>query len=136
MIEVCDMRYSRQRESIYQTVLQSAEHPTADMVYSALRSDYPKLSLGTVYRNLNQLADAGRLKKIPMPDGSCRFDKTVRSHSHIVCERCGQVADVMLPALTALSESIERETAYTLSSYDVVMRGLCKHCRESGNTIV
>ena len=106
------------------------------MVYQSLHGANPRLSLGTVYRNLNQLADAGRLKKIPLPDGSCRFDKTVKSHSHIVCEHCGQVADVTLPALTALSESIERETAYTLSSYDVVMRGLCKHCHESGNTIV
>lgn len=128
------MRYSHQRESIFHAVLDSYEHPTADMVYQTLRGENPKLSLGTVYRNLNQLADAGRLKKIPMPDGSCRFDRVVKSHSHIVCERCGQVADVLLPQLTELSESIERETAYTLSSYDVVMRGVCRKCHESGNT--
>lgn len=126
------MRYSHQRESIYQTVLGSAEHPTADMVYQSLHGENPKLSLGTVYRNLNQLADAGRLKKIPMPDGSCRYDKTTGAHSHIVCERCGRVSDVLLPALTELSEAIERETAYTLTSYDVVMRGICGGCRADG----
>ena len=129
------MRYSRQRESIYQAVLGSREHPTADMVYQLLHGADPKLSLGTVYRNLNQLTDAGRLKKIPMPDGSCRFDKTTAAHSHIVCERCGRVADVKLPALHALRDAIEEQTAYALSSYDVVMRGVCKQCRESGNTV-
>jgi DNA-binding HxlR family transcriptional regulator len=70
------MRYSHQRERIYRAVVESHEHPTANMVYEQLKAEMPKLSLGTVYRNLNQLADAGRLKKIPLADGSCRFDKT------------------------------------------------------------
>ena len=77
------MRYSHQRESIYRAVMESEKHPTAQMVYDALKNDIPKLSLGTVYRNLNQLADAGRLMKIPLADGSCRFDGTNRDHSHV-----------------------------------------------------
>lgn len=122
------MRYSHQRESIFRAVYESTEHPTAIMVYDVLKPEMPKLSLGTVYRNLNQLADAGRLKKIPLPDGSCRFDGTTVSHSHIVCDQCGTVADVMMPTLSALEEAIRRETAFTLSSYDVVMHGLCRNC--------
>lgn len=126
------MRYSHQRERIFRAVCESDEHPTANMVYESLRQEMPKLSLGTVYRNLNQLSDAGRLKKIPLPDGSCRFDKTVENHSHIVCEGCGQVADVSLPSLSELAQSIERETSFLLSSYDVVMQGLCGHCKKNG----
>ena len=59
------MRYSRHRQRIYQYVCASAEHPTAQMVYDALRCEDPRLSLGTVYRNLNQLADAGAAQKNP-----------------------------------------------------------------------
>ncbi len=125
------MRYSHQRERIYRAVCESELHPTANMVYESLHAEMPKLSLGTVYRNLNQLSDAGRLKKIPLPDGSCRFDKTTMSHSHIVCECCGQVADVMLPVLEPLERAVERETAYALKSYDVVLRGLCGCCRKT-----
>ena len=123
------MRYSHQRERIYRAVMESHVHPTANMVYDALKVEMPKLSLGTVYRNLNQLADAGRLRKIPLPDGNCRFDGTTGPHSHIVCGSCGRVADVMLPALTQLQQAIEQETNYTLSSYDVVMHGVCGKCR-------
>ena len=123
------MRYSKQRESIFRMVSQSKEHPTADMVYHALKDDIPKLSLGTVYRNLNQLSDAGRLKKIPLPDGSCRFDGTTRSHSHIVCSACGTVADVDLPHLDEIGAAVQQQTAYMLDSYDVVMRGHCGSCK-------
>jgi len=126
------MRYSHQRERIYRAVAESSQHPTANMVYDALKAEMPKLSLGTVYRNLNQLADAGRLKKIPLADGSCRFDKTTSTHSHIVCEKCGCVADVALPSLCSLEETIERETEFSLCSYDVVLRGVCKGCRQRG----
>ena len=108
------------------------------MVYEQLKVEMPRLSLGTVYRNLNQLADAGRLKKIPLADGSCRFDKTTNTHSHIVCESCGCVADVTLPSFNALEQAITDETGYTLRSYDVVLRGLCKTCEQNvaGKTLV
>lgn len=122
------MRYSRQRESICRVVSESHEHPTANMVYEILKPELPHLSLGTVYRNLNQLCDAGRLLKIALPDGSCRFDGTLRDHSHIVCQVCGQVADVMLPKLEEVSTAVLRETDYDLVSYDVVMRGCCGAC--------
>ena len=122
------MRYSRQRESICRTVMESGNHPTANMVYDALKEEMPHLSLGTVYRNLNQLCDSGRLMKITLPDGSCRFDGTTRDHSHIVCEVCGQVADVMLPELTEVADAVKEETEYSLTSYDVIMRGKCKTC--------
>ena len=63
------MRYSYQRQRILEAVQSSTEHPTAVMIYDALKASLPKLSLGTVYRNLNQLADLGRIRKIPLPDG-------------------------------------------------------------------
>lgn len=128
------MRYSRQRECILRAVRESAEHPTANMVYDALKAELPHLSLGTVYRNLNQLADAGRLRKIPLPDGGCRFDGTTQAHSHIVCQGCGRVADVTLPVFGTLAEAVERETTFALTSCDVVMRGVCAACAQRAHT--
>lgn len=61
-------RFSHQRERIYQAVRDSREHPTAEMVYQSLKPEMPRLSLGTVYRNLHQMAQEGRLTEIP---GSC-----------------------------------------------------------------
>lgn len=125
------MRYSKQRQQIYQYVCASSEHPTAQMVYDALRSESPKLSLGTVYRNLNQLSDAGQLRKIPLPDGGCRFEGTLSHHSHIVCERCSRVKDVSVDTAW-LHECVERETRFALTSVDLVMRGVCNSCSTCG----
>lgn len=123
------MRYSYQRERIYRAVIESDAHPTANMVYDLVKREMPRLSLGTVYRNLNQLADAGRLKKIPLADGSCRFDKTTGTHSHIICERCGCVNDVTLPPMQSFASAIAAETAFTLHSCDVTLRGVCPACK-------
>jgi len=125
------MRYSRQRERIYRTVLESADHPTAYMVYEWLRAEMPSLSLGTVYRNLNQLCDSGQLKRLPMPDGHSRFDKLDEAHAHIICEGCGRVADVMLRPLDMLKSAVSQETAYTLHTCDIVMHGLCEDCQQT-----
>lgn len=56
-------KYSRQREAIKEYLAHTKEHPTADMVYMQIRKIYPNISLGTVYRNLNFLADKGEVQK-------------------------------------------------------------------------
>ena len=127
------MRYSRQRDRIHRFVCESRAHPTAQMVYDALRAESPKLSLGTVYRDLNQLAAAGQLLKIALPDGGCRFDGTLRRHSHVVCERCGAVEDVVLQDVR-FGEQVERQTGFRLSSLSLVMRGVCPACRDKQTT--
>ena len=69
-------RFSQQRERIYQTVLESRAHPTAEMVYQQLKPEMPRLSLGTVYRNLQQMAREGRLTELDGP--VTRFDAVTR----------------------------------------------------------
>ena len=78
------MKFSRQREIILRHVKNFPVHPTADQVYTALKKENPNLSLGTVYRNLNQLSDAGMLKKIHIADGSDRFDGRTDPHFHMI----------------------------------------------------
>ena len=90
-------RYSRQRERIYQAVHASREHPSAQMVYDLLREELPRLSLGTVYRNLHQMAQEGMLQELEGP--TARFDACLAPHAHIRCTCCGRVMD-----LSALEE--------------------------------
>lgn len=67
------LKYSRQRESIKDYLNSTTEHPTADTVYLNVRKEFPNISLGTVYRNLNLLAEIGDAIKIPTPNGGDRF---------------------------------------------------------------
>ena len=61
------MRYSKQREVILEVVNHSFNHPTAEMVYDKVKEKIPNISLGTIYRNLNALADASLIKRISIP---------------------------------------------------------------------
>ena len=118
-------RFSRQRESIYQAVCCSKEHPTAQMVYDALRPEMPQLSLGTVYRNLQQMSQEGRLRELEGP--VARFDADLRPHTHVRCQQCGQVVDAPLP----YNASLDKEAAaggWKLIGHSLLFYGICPAC--------
>ena len=121
-------RYSRQRELIYQSVCASREHPTAEMVYAALKPEHPGLSLGTVYRNLHLLADEGKLVRMPFPVE--RFDGGLHPHGHFCCDRCGRVIDVTLPYDDALDADAAAQLDCTDVRHSVVFYGVCRACAQ------
>lgn len=118
-------RYSRQRELIYQTVMASTAHPTAEMVYAALKPDHPNLSLGTVYRNLHLLADEGKLARMPFPVE--RFDGMTEPHNHFCCQLCGQVSDVPGDYDPALDEA-PAALGHQVGRHELVYYGVCAAC--------
>ncbi|ERJ00290.1 MULTISPECIES: Fur family transcriptional regulator [Eubacteriales] len=124
------LKYSRQRELVLAEVKSSREHPTADMVYAALKADNPSLSLGTVYRNLNLLAQMGQIHKIGMPEGSDRFDGRTDEHYHMLCQKCGRVYDVQLDTLSELDGQIQSQTGFLVHSHDLIVRGVCRACQQ------
>ena len=71
------MRYSKQRELVLQKVEQLCDHPTAEEIFDLAARECPGLSLGTVYRNLNSLVDAGRVRRVSIPGKADRFDHTL-----------------------------------------------------------
>ena len=93
---MASLKYSRQRESIKHFLMTTKEHPTADEVYMHVKRDFPNISLGTVYRNLNLLTDIGEASKISTPDGGDRFDGRTEPHNHFLCTRCGRLLDLDL----------------------------------------
>ena len=118
-------RYSRQRERIYQAVHASREHPSAQMVYDLLREEMPRLSLGTVYRNLHQMAQEGMLQELEGP--TARFDACLAPHAHIRCTCCGRVMD-----LSALEEPTPvrsaAEAGWQVERYSLMLEGICPAC--------
>ena len=118
-------RYSHQRERIYEALCATKEHPTAQMVYETLKPEMPKLSLGTVYRNLQQMAQDGRIMELDGP--VTRFDATAQPHTHIRCSRCGCVADGILP----YDADMDAETivaGWQVDGHDLMFTGICPAC--------
>lgn len=119
------MRYSRQREAIYQALKSTKSHPDAEWVYCKVRQTIPDISLGTVYRNLRQLADSGEVTIIETEDKSMHFDADTSPHLHFVCSECGSIKDLfmdsgMLPKLNDMGFMAKTEKA--------VYYGVCNDC--------
>ena len=114
------MKYSRQRESILNSLNEKLDHPTAEMVYNCVKKEQPNISLGTVYRNLNQLVEQGVLRRIATPVSGDRFDIRTDPHAHLLCTRCGKVLD--------LDRNVMRTTGFLVNDRQLLLSGICADC--------
>ena len=120
-------RYSRQRELIYEALMHTDQHPTAEMVYQWLKPTNPNLSLGTVYRNLNLLVDEGAAVRMAFPVE--RYDANVEPHPHFRCRKCGSVYDLEGVEYDAsLDEKVGVLSGHQIDRHDLVFSGICTHC--------
>lgn len=89
-----DRRNTRQKREIQNFLINRKDHPTAEVVYTELRRVLPKISLGTVYRNLNAMAEEGDILKLKLDDGLDHFDARTDNHYHFICRSCGSISDI------------------------------------------
>lgn len=122
------LKYSRQRESIKNFLMHTSSHPTADMVYLHVKETFPNISLGTVYRNLNLLADMGEIIKITAPDGADRFDGRTTPHYHFFCNECGCMMDLDMAPLSQINEVAGQNFEGEIDSHTVTFYGKCASC--------
>jgi Fur family ferric uptake transcriptional regulator len=104
------------------------DHPTADWVYRLARRKLPRISLGTVYRNLKQLAEEGLINEIHAGGHPARFDGNTGRHYHIRCLGCGRVNDLPMSVDHRLEEEAGRAMNYRVLSHHVEVLGLCPLC--------
>lgn len=122
------MRYSKQREIIHKVVMESCDHPDAYMVHERTKKTISKVSLGTVYRNLNTLSEDGIIKRIRIPNKNDRFDRTISQHGHLYCEACGKVVDIKNYLSDKEIDNIEKQTGFKITDGNFKIKGLCKDC--------
>ncbi|MEG1610040.1 MAG: transcriptional repressor [Bilophila sp.] len=120
-------RMTRQRMVILEELRKVKTHPTADELYAMVRLKMPRISLGTVYRNLDFLADSREILKLESAGSIRRFDGDVRPHQHVRCLVCGKVGDVMPPLPVPKVDGIEVE-GFTISAARVEYEGICDNC--------
>lgn len=123
------MNYSKQREIILDTLKNNVVHPTAEYIYEILKKEDSKISLATLYRNLNQLAENGIIKKIDGLESSSHYDHNTQAHYHFICDNCKKVFDVSCGIAPDIVKKIEDETGFIVSSHDIIIHGICKNCK-------
>ena len=128
------LKYSRQRESIKNYLDTHRTHPTAETVYLDIKHDFPNISLGTVYRNLNLLADMGEILRISPGNGSDRYDGNAEPHYHFICKECGTVLDIDLEPQINLNEIANQQFDGTITGHVTHFFGLCPECNTRKKT--
>lgn len=122
------LKYSRQRESIKEFLMTRTDHPTAETIYENLRKEYPKISLGTVYRNLSLLTDIGEIQTISTGVGPDRFDGNTRPHYHFICKRCGKVIDLKVQGLEHINLLAQHDFFGNIEGHTIFFYGYCEEC--------
>lgn len=126
------LKYSRQRESIKACLMNRCDHPTADAIYTTIREEFPNISLGTVYRNLNLLVELGEAQKLTCGDGKDHFDGDTSPHYHFVCRCCGAVTDLPLALMEDVTKQAQADFPGHIDSHTIYFYGSCPNCLTSG----
>ena len=119
----------RKRNAIYECLMASKAHPSAETIYTQLKTDIPDLSLGTVYRNLNYFKEQGKAISVATVHGVERFDGNTKPHVHFICNDCAAVIDLEDMAVPqALTTAAERSVGGKIAECQLSFTGTCKNC--------
>jgi Fur family peroxide stress response transcriptional regulator len=124
------MNYSKQREKILQVLKEHAIHPTAEDLLELLKTEKSNVGMTTLYRNLNQLANAGMIKRIDGLGICAHFDHNTCEHHHFLCEKCGKVYDIPRNVAPNLIKNTQQVTGFEISDCDIIFHGTCDNCKK------
>lgn len=123
-------RMTKQRKAILRVLKNTDSHPTADWIYEKVKKDIPNISLGTVYRNLNVLAEMGKIKVLNYGSSQSRYDGKSGHHYHFHCEKCGKVYDLELDLETDLNYEVNNKTGFIANQHRLEFSGICPDCQQ------
>ena len=122
------IRHSKQREAIKTYLMSTTSHPTAEIVYENLRQDFPNISLGTIYRNLNFLVDHGEAIRINCGDGFDHFDGNPQPHNHFYCRGCYRIIDLEMAQIDHIDIIANASFDGRIEGHVTYFQGLCGNC--------
>lgn len=126
------MRVTIQRKIILETLRRLHSHPTAEELYQLVKPALPRISLATVYRNLDLLADEGLIRKFIVQGSSQkRFDGNPHPHSHGQCLKCGKIVDIMMDYDFDPASFIKENHGFEIQDYNLEFKGICAECKTS-----
>jgi Fur family ferric uptake transcriptional regulator len=127
---------THQRRVILDEIKGSASHPTADEIYERVKKKLPRISLGTVYRNLDILASIGAITRLDSSQPPMRFEWNTREHYHITCVECGAIEDAPFEpsddSLLNVENALGNLTKFGIFGHKLEFVGLCSRCRAEG----
>lgn len=128
------LKVTPQRLAIYTYLTNTNSHPSAETIYTSLKSDYPTMSLATVYKTVSSLRDANLIQELNVGEDSFRYDAETKFHPHLICVKCNEVFDYYNSInLDDIKRNITNNTEFKLLYEQMYFYGICKHCQEKEN---
>ena len=121
-------RNTRQRQVVLEELKKLCSHPTAGELYEVARTRLPKISLGTIYRNLELLAETGVIRKLVISGSEARFDANTERHHHVRCVRCGRVDDIHDLRPDFAKGEVKSPSGYEITGFRLEFFGVCPEC--------
>jgi Fe2+ or Zn2+ uptake regulation protein len=122
-------RFTEQRGAVFEYLIGTEAHPTADEVFVAVRPGLPGISLATVYKSLETLVGCGLARKLTYSDGSARYDGRTDPHHHARCAQCGRVMDVPGALPDGFVQGLQQDAGdFTVTGYRLELTGYCEPC--------
>jgi len=125
----CGLKTTPQRTAIYDALLRSTAHPTAEDLFAQVAPQFPMMSLNTVYYTLGVLRTSGLIHEVNIGHTRARFDANLSPHHHLICLGCQDIVDVMDSRLNRLTSPVGIPKDFEITSHQVAFRGLCGTCR-------
>lgn len=122
------LRKSRQREEVMRVLRGTTTHPTADWIYQQVKENIPSVSLGTIYRNLRILREAGEILELNFGGSLGRFDGRIDEHDHFFCEKCGCIQDVERSRGIDIGSVYTKQTGFAVHACRLELLGICADC--------
>jgi len=120
-------RETQQRRVVYEAIQSTQNHPTADWIFERVRNEMPKISLGTVYRNLSVLKDEGLVREVYSTDRRAHYEAKTTPHAHFVCMGCGEIHDV--EGIAEIEwQTLKDLVGCEISEQRLDFQGLCPVC--------
>lgn len=123
------LKLTPQRLAVYNYLINTTSHPSADVIYTDIHVQYPTMSLATVYKALKTLVEVGLIQEINVGEGNFRYDGNSLPHPHLQCLGCGRVDDFKDLSLDNLNSLAEEHTDYKVVSNKVYFYGYCINCQ-------
>ncbi len=125
------LKITPQRIAIYEYLLGTTAHPTAQTIYQEIQKQYPSISFATVYKTLNVLRDAKLILEFNVGDDCFRYDANAMSHPHFICKSCAEVSDLFLPDDSIIENLLTSANhGYRIDHADMYLFGLCPNCNK------
>lgn len=102
-----------------------------------LSQSLPRVGRATIFRTMKLLQDAGIVCRVPLEDGSVRYQVSRGDHHHhLVCSQCGAVGEFDDPELDSLIQRNAGRQQFRLASHSLELYGRCATCAQQGAAIV